>query len=183
MQNGADRSRPGWERPCRIGKSISRHNRSVGARRRIETTHRCCNPRCPRISGCRVHRRKWRGARRKAAECQGKKMQPRRGPPTVIAAYLPEPLAPGTEPDLAYVAFSRWWSLWDNQPEMAFTHPEPRRTSFGIGIGKPWRGECPLWLEPLGRQGNAEILSLRDRRTPAARPPRDPRRLSFQLGV
>jgi Acetoacetate decarboxylase (ADC) len=31
--------------------------------------------------------------------------------PAAIAAYLPEPLAPGTEPDLAYVAFSRWWSL------------------------------------------------------------------------
>jgi hypothetical protein len=37
--------------------------------------------------------------------------------PAAIAAYLPQPLAPGPEPDLAYVAFSRWWSLWDNQPE------------------------------------------------------------------
>jgi hypothetical protein len=44
--------------------------------------------------------------------------------PAAIAAYLPEPLAPAPEPDLAYVAFSRWWSLWDNQPEMAFTNPE-----------------------------------------------------------
>jgi acetoacetate decarboxylase len=48
--------------------------------------------------------------------------------PAAIAAYLPEPLAPGPEPDLAYVAFSRWWSLWDNQPEMAFTNPE--RTQY-----------------------------------------------------
>ena len=56
--------------------------------------------------------------------------------PAAIAAYLPEPLAPGTEPDLAYVAFSRWWSLWDNQPEMAFTNPE--RTQYQ---------ECAIWVE------------------------------------
>jgi hypothetical protein len=53
----------------------------------------------------------------------------------VIAAYLPDPLAPRSEPDLAYVAFSRWWSLWDNQPEMAFTNPE--RTQYR---------ECPIWV-------------------------------------
>jgi Acetoacetate decarboxylase (ADC) len=47
-----------------------------------------------------------------------------RADPGAIAAYLPEPLAPGTEPDLAYVVFSQWWSLWDNQPEMAFINPE-----------------------------------------------------------
>src|SRR5262249_30248697 len=41
-----------------------------------------------------------------------------RADPAAIAASLPEPLAPGPEPDLAYVAFSRWWSLWDNQPDM-----------------------------------------------------------------
>jgi Acetoacetate decarboxylase (ADC) len=55
--------------------------------------------------------------------------------PAAIAAYLPEPLAPGTEPDLAYVAFSRWWSLWDSQPEMAFTNPE--RTQYR---------ECAIWI-------------------------------------
>jgi acetoacetate decarboxylase len=55
--------------------------------------------------------------------------------PAAIAAYLPEPLAPGTEPDLAYVAFSRWWSLWDNQPDMAFTNPE--RTQYR---------ECAIWV-------------------------------------
>ena len=55
--------------------------------------------------------------------------------PAAIAAYLPEPLAPAPEPDLAYVAFSRWWSLWDNQPEMAFTNPE--RTQYR---------ECAIWV-------------------------------------
>jgi acetoacetate decarboxylase len=55
--------------------------------------------------------------------------------PAAITAYLPEPLAPGLEPDLAYVAFSRWWSLWDNQPEMAFTNPE--RTQYR---------ECAIWV-------------------------------------
>lgn len=55
--------------------------------------------------------------------------------PAAIAAYLPEPLEPGPEPDIAYVAFSKWWALWDNQPEMAFTNPE--RTQYR---------ECAIWV-------------------------------------
>ena len=65
--------------------------------------------------------------------------------PAAIAAYLPEPLAPGPEPDLAYVAFSRWWSLWDNQPEMAFTNPE--RTQYR---------ECAIWVF-VPRHGGAAL--------------------------
>jgi Acetoacetate decarboxylase len=55
--------------------------------------------------------------------------------PEAIAAYLPKPLEPGPEPDMAYVAFSKWWSLWDNQPDMAFTNPE--RTQYR---------ECAIWV-------------------------------------
>jgi len=48
--------------------------------------------------------------------------------PEVIASYLPYPLKPGPEPDLAYVAFSRWWSVWEDQKEMASVNPE--RTQY-----------------------------------------------------
>lgn len=43
--------------------------------------------------------------------------------PGAIAAYLPDPLKPGPEPDLAYVAFSRWWSVTDEQKDMAWINP------------------------------------------------------------
>jgi len=65
-----------------------------------------------------------------------------RADPDAIAAYLPEPLTPGPEPDRAYVAFSRWWSLWDNQPDMAFVCPE--RTQYheaAIWIGCSYQGQ------------------------------------------
>lgn len=52
-----------------------------------------------------------------------------------IARYLPDPLQPGPDPDLAYVAFSRWWSLWESAPDMAFTNPE--RTQYR---------ECAVWV-------------------------------------
>ena len=54
--------------------------------------------------------------------------------PAAIAACLPEPLAPGPEPDRAYVAFGKWWSLWDGERDMAYTNPE--RTQYR---------ECALW--------------------------------------
>jgi len=55
--------------------------------------------------------------------------------PAAIAACLPEPLAPGPEPDRAYVAFGKWWSLWDGERDMAYTNPE--RTQYR---------ECALWV-------------------------------------
>ncbi len=58
-----------------------------------------------------------------------------RADPQAIAARLPEPLAPGPQPDMAYVAFSKWWSLWDDQPDMAFVNPE--RTHYR---------ECAIWV-------------------------------------
>jgi acetoacetate decarboxylase len=48
--------------------------------------------------------------------------------PEVIASYLPYPLEPGEEPDLAYVAFSRWWSLWEEDSDMPWLNPE--RTQY-----------------------------------------------------
>jgi len=62
--------------------------------------------------------------------------------PDAIAAYLPEPLEPGPEPDLAYVAFSRWWSVWEDQKDMAFINPE--RTQYreaAIWTGCSFRGQ------------------------------------------
>lgn len=61
--------------------------------------------------------------------------------PGRIARYLPEPLEPGPDPDIAYVAFSKWWSLWDNQPDMAFTNPERTQyREFAIWVGCSYRG-------------------------------------------
>jgi acetoacetate decarboxylase len=48
--------------------------------------------------------------------------------PDAIAEFLPDPIKPGPNPGLAYVAFSKWWSLWENQRDMAFTNPE--RTQY-----------------------------------------------------
>ncbi len=48
--------------------------------------------------------------------------------PGAIAEYLPAPLEPGPDPDLAYVAFSKWWSLAESQLDMAFINPE--RTQY-----------------------------------------------------
>ena len=61
--------------------------------------------------------------------------------PNAIAAYLPEPLEPGPEPDMAYVAFSKWWSVWDNCTDMPFINPE--RTQYkeaAIWVGCSYKG-------------------------------------------
>jgi acetoacetate decarboxylase len=48
--------------------------------------------------------------------------------PGAISEYLPAPLEPGPDPDLAYVAFSKWWSLSESQKDMAYVNPE--RTQY-----------------------------------------------------
>ncbi len=58
-----------------------------------------------------------------------------RADPASIAACLPEPLEPGPLPDRAYVAFGRWWSLWDGAPDLAYTNPE--RSQYR---------ECAVWV-------------------------------------
>lgn len=40
-----------------------------------------------------------------------------------VARWLPAPLQPGPEPDMCYVAFSRWWSVWDAGEEMPSINP------------------------------------------------------------
>jgi hypothetical protein len=52
--------------------------------------------------------------------------------PQAIATRLPEPLAPGLEPDMAYMTFSKWWSLWDNPPDMVVMNPERTHYSHKI---------------------------------------------------
>jgi len=46
-----------------------------------------------------------------------------RSDPRAIAAYLPEPLQPSSEPDLVIIDFGTWYSLW-NQPDQAVINPE-----------------------------------------------------------
>lgn len=63
--------------------------------------------------------------------------------PGAIAAYLPAPLEPGPDPDLAYVAFSKWWSLAESDKEMAFINPE--RTQYreaAIWAGCSFKGQA-----------------------------------------
>jgi len=56
--------------------------------------------------------------------------------PAAIAACLPEPLAPGPEPDRAYVAFGKWWSLWDGERDMAYTNPRAHAVSGMRPLGR-----------------------------------------------
>lgn len=73
--------------------------------------------------------------------------------PDAIAAYLPEPLAPGPEPDLAYVAFSKWWSVWEPQLDMPFVNPERtqyREAAIWIGCsfqGTPGQMCVHIWVD------------------------------------
>jgi len=62
--------------------------------------------------------------------------------PNAIAAYLPEPLEPGDEPDRVCVSFSKWWSLWDNQLDMPFINPERTwYTETVVWVGCSYKGE------------------------------------------
>lgn len=49
--------------------------------------------------------------------------------PEKIAAWLPKPLElSNRNPDIAYVAFSKWWSVWEDCKEMAYINPEDRKS-------------------------------------------------------
>jgi len=61
--------------------------------------------------------------------------------PEVIASYLPYPLEPAEEPDLAYAAFSRWWSVWEERKDMPWV--SPGRTQYleaAIWVGCAFEG-------------------------------------------
>ena len=73
--------------------------------------------------------------------------------PLEIAKWLPEPLQPGPEPGMAYVAFSKWWSVWDNAIDMP--HIIPERTQYkeaAIWVGCSFDGTpgqicLPIWVD------------------------------------
>lgn len=73
--------------------------------------------------------------------------------PEVLAAYLPHPLEPGPEPDMAYVAFSRWWSLSEEQKDMAWVNPgrtQYREAAIWVGCsykGKPGQICLHVWVD------------------------------------
>lgn len=73
--------------------------------------------------------------------------------PNAVAAFLPEPLGPGDEPDMVYVSFSKWWSLCDNQLDMPFVNPE-----------RTWYTETIVWVccSYKGQQGQTCVLSWVD---------------------
>jgi acetoacetate decarboxylase len=61
--------------------------------------------------------------------------------PDAIASYLPRPLEPAEDPGLAYVAFSRWWSVWEERKDMPWVLPE--RTQYmeaAIWVGCAFEG-------------------------------------------
>jgi len=61
--------------------------------------------------------------------------------PDMIAKWLPEPLELGPQPEIAYVAFSKWWSVWDDNKDMAYINPE--RTQYkeaAIWVGCSYKG-------------------------------------------
>lgn len=76
-----------------------------------------------------------------------------RSDPAAVADFIPEPLKPGAHPDRVCVSFSKWWSLWDNQLDMAYTNPE-----------RSWYTETVFWVgcEFEGQQGQLCVYSWVD---------------------
>lgn len=73
--------------------------------------------------------------------------------PDAVAKWLPEPVELGDHPDVAYVAFSKWWSVWDADKDLAWRNPE--RTQYkeaAIWVGCSYKGEqaqmcLPIWVD------------------------------------
>lgn len=73
--------------------------------------------------------------------------------PDAVAKWLPEPVELGDHPDVAYVAFSKWWSVWDSDKDLAWKNPE--RTQYkeaAIWVGCSYKGEqaqmcLPIWVD------------------------------------
>ena len=76
-----------------------------------------------------------------------------RGNADEIVRWLPEPLQPGPEPDMCYVAFSKWWSVWDGAEDLPAVNPE--RTQYkeaAIWVGCSFEGTAgqiclPIWVD------------------------------------
>lgn len=73
--------------------------------------------------------------------------------PDAIAKWIPEPLEPGPNPDTAYVAFSKWWSVWDSAKDMAYVNPERTQyTEAAIWVGCSYKGKpaqmcLSIWVD------------------------------------
>lgn len=74
--------------------------------------------------------------------------------PAKIEAWLPKPLELSKKnPDIAYVAFSKWWSVWEDSKDMAFINPE--RTQYkeaAVWVGCSFNGQegqicLPIWVD------------------------------------
>lgn len=74
--------------------------------------------------------------------------------PAKLESWLPRPLELSKKnPDMAYVAFSKWWSVWEDQKDMAFVNPE--RTQYkeaAIWAGCSFNGQegqicLPIWVD------------------------------------
>lgn len=73
--------------------------------------------------------------------------------PDEVKKWLPEPLELGDHPDVAYVAFSNWWSIWDSDKDLPARYPE--RTQYkeaAIWVGCSYKGEqaqmcLPIWVD------------------------------------
>jgi len=73
--------------------------------------------------------------------------------PNEVAKWLPEPLEPGPQPEMAYVAFSKWWSVWDGGETLPGVVPE--RTQYKEGAiwvscsfkGTPGQICLPIWVD------------------------------------
>jgi len=73
--------------------------------------------------------------------------------PDVVASYLPEPLEPGENPEVVFIEFGKWFSLWDNQLDMQFVNPE-----------RTWYQETVIWVSSSfkGEQGKTCIQTWVD---------------------
>lgn len=73
--------------------------------------------------------------------------------PNEISKWLPEPLEPGPEPDIAYAAFSKWWSVWDKGEDMPVINPGRTLYKEGaIWVGCSFKGTpgqicLPIWVD------------------------------------
>lgn len=73
--------------------------------------------------------------------------------PDAVKRWLPEPLELGDHPDVAYVAFSKWWSVWEAAKDLPAVNPE--RTQYkeaAIWVGCSFNGEqaqmcLPIWVD------------------------------------
>ena len=73
--------------------------------------------------------------------------------PDEVRKWLPDGVELGDHPDLAYAAFSKWWSVWEEDKDLPSVNPE--RTQYkeaAIWVGCSYNGlqaqMClPIWVD------------------------------------